>query len=370
MSRIAAIAAFSGLLFANGSSAAELDFGKPGAPVHLIVGYQPYGTEYWSAVVMRAKRLYEKYLPKGSTVEFRTALQGSTIVSGMQSGAMHIGYLGDMPAIVATTTPEIADIRLVAVTGTGSDLCNVLLVRHDAPPFADASAALKWLDGKKVAAPKGSCADRFAQAIFTKAGVHPASYKALNIEAISAYLKAGKLDAAVMWEPTPSKLVLAGQARRAASGVSVSERDGGFVAMRAELLRQRPDVVRAWLEAELDAQLFLSRPENAAQVARMAAQQTGGFAEKVLWFSLYGRYADSAGGSPIRMTLPFAFTPEILALLSSATTFLHSIERIKTNTLRREAIAPDFTLTILAARKLSPPVGIVRALPDKAYTGQ
>ena len=355
------------LLLAGPVHAASPNFGIPGGPVHLIVGYQPYGTEYWSAVAMRGKKFYANYLPKGSSVEFRIALQGVTIVNGMQDGSMHIGYLGDAPAIVATTTPEVADIRLVAVTGMGSDLCNVLLVRKNAPSFASANDAIRWLDGKNVAAPKGSCADRFAQALFAKAKVKPASYKALNIEAIAAYLKEGKLDAAVMWEPTPSKLVLAGNARRGASGVSVNERDGGFVAMRADLIRQRPDVVKAWLQAELDAQLFLAQENNAAEMTRIAGEQTGGFPDKALWFSLYGRYPDSAGGTATRMLLPYAFTPEALELLRSATAFLYSIKRIKVEKLRPEAVTPEFALEVLKARKLTPPVGSVDALPDSAY---
>ena len=50
------------------ASAAEIDFGKVGDPINLVVGYQPYYTEAWSGVVMKSLKLYEKYLPKGSTV--------------------------------------------------------------------------------------------------------------------------------------------------------------------------------------------------------------------------------------------------------------------------------------------------------------
>src|SRR5215471_17476937 len=75
------------------------DYGKPDAPVTLVVGYQPYYTQSWSGVVMRGKKLYEKYLPKGSKVEFQAGLQGAIIVDNMLAGKQHIGYMGDMPAI-------------------------------------------------------------------------------------------------------------------------------------------------------------------------------------------------------------------------------------------------------------------------------
>ena len=104
------------------SVAADIDFGKPGSPVELVVGYQPYYTESWSGVVMRGKKFYEKYLPKGSKVEFQIGLQGAIIVNNMLAGKHHIGYMGDMPAnIVSTTKQDVADVRLVAVAGLGLD---------------------------------------------------------------------------------------------------------------------------------------------------------------------------------------------------------------------------------------------------------
>jgi hypothetical protein len=66
-------------------------YGKPDGPVTVVVGYQPYYTQSWSGVVMRGKKFYEKYLPKGSHVEFQTGLHGSTIVNNMLAGKQHIG---------------------------------------------------------------------------------------------------------------------------------------------------------------------------------------------------------------------------------------------------------------------------------------
>src|SRR5246127_5717722 len=69
-----------------GFSAEVKDYGKPGTPVDLVVGYQPYYTESWSGVVMRDKKFYEKYLPKGSKLEFQIGLQGAIVVNGMLAG--------------------------------------------------------------------------------------------------------------------------------------------------------------------------------------------------------------------------------------------------------------------------------------------
>jgi sulfonate transport system substrate-binding protein len=344
--------------------AADIDFGKPGTPVKLVVGYQPYYTQSWSGVVMRGKKFYEKYLPKGSEVEFQVGLQGAIVVNNMLAGKQYIGYMGDMPAIVSTTKQDVADVRLVATLGLGFDQCNIFLARNDAPKFKDATEALKWLDGKTVAVPKGSCTDRYAQSTFKKLNVNPKEYLNQNIEVITSNFRAGKLDAAVIWEPTASRLVQEGLARRVASGASVQENDGGFLAMRNDLITQRPDVVKAWLEAELDAQLYLADPKNSAEVVKMAKEQTTGFSERVLWYSLYGTYDPNAGGSPVRDYLPYTFTPDVRELINRASAFLYSIKSINVEKLRADAIEPQWTEDILKARGLKAPIGEVKALPD------
>ncbi|MDH5538869.1 MAG: NrtA/SsuA/CpmA family ABC transporter substrate-binding protein [Rhizobacter sp.] len=356
-----------GVTLVGPATAADLDYGKPGSPVTLTIGYQPYYTESWSGIVMRGKKMYEKYLPAGSKVEFAIGLQGAVIVNAMLAGKQDIGYMGDMPAIVSTTKQSVADIRLVANLGMGSDQCNIFLARPDAPDFKDGKEAIKWLNGKRIAVPKGSCTDRFAQAVFRKESITPEAYLNQNIEVITSGFRAGKLDAAVIWEPTASRLVQEGLAKRIASGATVGENDAGFLAMRADLIKQRPDVVKAWLNAELDAQLFLADSKNAMEIAAMAAEQATGFTEKMLWASLYGKYPESAGGTPVRLHLHYSFTPEATKLISEATIFLHSIKSIDVDKLRAEAVMPEFTLAILKERGLTAPIGKVNALDASEF---
>jgi len=349
------------------ATAAELDYGEIGDPVNLVVGYQPYYTEAWSGVVMKGLKLYEKYLPEGSTVEFQIGLQGGIIVNAMLAGKQHIGYMGDMPAIVATTKDKVADIRIVATAGLGFDQCNNMLVRTDAPEFADSAEAIQWMNGKIVAVPKGACTDRFALAVFEKEGIEPASYLNQNIEVITSGFRAGKLDAAAIWEPTASRLVEEGLARKVASGASVDENDGGFIDMRGDLIDQRPDVVEAWLNAELDAQLFMADPANTMAVVEMAEEQTTGFEKKVLWKAMVGTTPEAQGGTPVRNELAFGITPTAQDLIEKATVFLHSIKTIKVDTLRDNAIESGFTEAILEERGLKAPIGKMMAQPDSAY---
>lgn len=365
------MAAVAALAFAGGVvNAADVDYGKPGQPVHLVVGFQPYSTMTWSGVVMAGKKFYEKYLPKGSTVDFQIGLQGTLVVNQMLAGKNHIGYLGDTPAIVATTKQEVADVRIVSVLAISYDICNVFISRVDAPKFANSIEAIKWLDGKQIAVPKGSCTDRFAQVVYKKHNIKPAAYLNQNIEVITSNFRAGKLDAAVVWEPVASRLVEEGLARRIASGASVQEDEGGFLAMRADLIKQRPDVVKAWMNAELDAQLYLADEKNAMEVVDMVKKRTSGFSDKVLWTALYGLYPESAGGNKTRAYLHFGFTPQTLNLVDKATVFLHSIKTINTDKLRPDAVMPQFAAEVLKERKLTAPVGDVVGQPDSAFTGK
>ena len=366
---VAGIATAFGLGFGapSASLAADLEYGKPGEPVQLMVGYQPYYTQSWSGVVMRGKKFYEKYLPKGSTVEFSIGLQGAVIVNAMLAGKQHIGYMGDMPAIVSTTKESVADIRIVAAVGIGYDQCNVLLASNEAPKFTSGKEAMKWLNGKRVAIPLGSCADRFAKEAFKKEGVTPAAVMNQNIEVITSGFRAGKIDAAVIWEPTATRLVEEGLAKRVASGATVDEKDGGFLAMRADLIKQRPDVAKAWLNAELDAQLFLGDPKNAMEVAAMATQQSTGFTEKMMWHSMYGQSPAAIGGVPVRMQLPFTLTPAVVEQINESAAFLFTIKSINVEKLRPDALMNDMAQQVLKERGLTSPVGQVKALPDSDY---
>src|SRR3989442_2536657 len=97
--------------------------GKKGEPVHLTIGYQPYYTQAWSGVAMRGKEFWKKYLPEGSTVTFQVGLQGAVIVSQLLAGKQQIGYMGDMPSLVATSKRQTRDLRIVATLGMAQDQC-------------------------------------------------------------------------------------------------------------------------------------------------------------------------------------------------------------------------------------------------------
>ena len=348
------------------TASAEVGFGKPGEPVNLVIGYQPYYTESWSGVVINGKDLWKKHLPKGSTAKFEIGLQGSVIVGKLLGEKNHIGYMGDMPAIVSSMREKQVDIRMISVLGTSKQQCNIFLVPNSAPKFKTGMDAVKWMDGKLIAAPHGACTDRFALLAFEQAGIKPSKYLNMNIENITKNLEAGKIAGAAIWEPTASKIEMKGIARRGATGADFAGADAGdagFLVMMNEIIQTRPDVHRGWLEAELDAQIFLADLGNANAVSKMADDQTEGVDRKVLWASLY-RDENRVN----KLTLDFIFNDKVKTMLKASTAFLAKKKKFgKRKALRPESVWDDMARKVLKARGLTSPIGKIDGVPLSQY---
>jgi NitT/TauT family transport system substrate-binding protein len=348
------------------TASAEVGFGKPGEPVNLVIGYQPYYTESWSGVVINGKDLWKKHLPKGSKAKFEIGLQGSVIVGKLLGEKNHIGYMGDMPAIVSSMREKQVDIRMISVLGTSKQQCNIFLVPNSAPKFKTGMEAVKWMDGKLIAAPHGACTDRFALLAFEQAGIKPSKYLNMNIENITKNLEAGKIAGAAIWEPTASKIEMKGIARRGATGADFAGADAGdagFLVMMNEIIQTRPDVHRGWLEAELDAQIFLADLGNANAVSKMADDQTEGVDRKVLWASLY-RDENRVN----KLTLDFVFNDKVKTMLKASTAFLAKKKKFgKRKALRPESVWDDMARKVLKARGLTSPIGKIDGVPLSQY---
>jgi NitT/TauT family transport system substrate-binding protein len=226
--------------------------------------------------------------------------------------------------------------------------------------------AVKWMDGKIIAAPHGACTDRFALLAFEQAGIKPKKYLNQNIENITKNLEAGKIAGAAIWEPTASKIVMKGIARRGATGADFAgddAGDAGFLVMMNEIIRDRPDVHRGWLEAELDAQIFLADTKNANAVAKMADDQTEGMDRKILWASLYH---DEDGKN--KLTLDFVFNDKVKTMLKASADFLAGKKKFgKRKTLRKESVWDDMARKVLADRGLKSPLGKIDGVPMSSY---
>ncbi|GBE34587.1 taurine-binding periplasmic protein precursor [bacterium BMS3Bbin06] len=337
--------------------------------VHITYGYHPYWTGGWSGVVIKHRGLWKKYLPKGSTVKFEAHLTGPPIVNALLADKMQIGTMGDMPSLVATTKKRQGDIRLVSVPMfSNGQNCNLLVVRKDAPDFKSPMEALKWLNGKKVAVHRGTCANRFLDSILEKTGVKPAERLDMTIEVIASNFEAGKLDGAAMWEPHARRIVNQGFAKYAATGAPWGETDADFTLMRQDFIEKHPEAAKGWILAEIEAERIMINEPMA--VAKMVMEETQGYSEKTLWEALYEVHPASIGGDPVKYVAKMVFDKDVLKLMDLGYAFLHRMKVIRTGSIPEGAIN-DKPLRA-ALKELGLPyqaVGEIKGLPASAYKG-
>jgi NitT/TauT family transport system substrate-binding protein len=342
---------------ANGF-AASLPLGKPGEPIHLVVGFNPYMALSSTLAVVHGKELWKRHLPPGSRVDLELGIRGPALADLLRSGALHIIYSGD-PAVGLAAGGE-PDIRLIAIAMLSQDSC-VLVVRTNAPSFASPKEGARWLNGKRIATTPGTCQGRITRLAIAREGIKPARMFDLGRESLEQAFRERRIDAAGIVEPGASDLVLRGLAKRLTSSRVYGEWDAGFIAAGAGLLRERPDVVTGWLEAELEAQQFLANPKNADEAVRLLARRARSVSEQAVRAGLYAAYPDAQGGGNVRAVFPFGFSAEARDAVRKAHRYLQQSGLAPPGALRAEAVDASWTERVLAARKLKSPLGVLRA---------
>lgn len=298
---------------------------KAAGAVHIVYGYHPYWTGGWNGVIIKAKKLWQKYLPAGSTVRFEPFLTGPPMVNGLLANKIQVATMGDMPALVATTKRQIADLRLASVPMfSDGQNCNKIVVRKDAPHFANVDAAMKWIDGRVIAVTRGTCANRFLISLVKRGVIKPKRVLFTSIEVITSDFKAGKLDAAAMWEPHARRVVDLGDARYAATGAPWGEVDADFTVMREDFIKQHPEAAAGWIKAEIAAVKFMiDHPKETSQIISKEVQ---GYTPQMCWDALYEKNPAAIGGAKVNYVGKFVFDAQVLELMKKDYAFLHSIK--------------------------------------------
>lgn len=331
----------------------------------FVVGYQPYDTISYQAIVNEELGLWKKYVPQGTEIEFQGALQGTVVANNMLADKAQVGYMSVMPATILCSKPDLAEIKMVATLGMSEGTrCAIVLVRKDAPQFKSTEELAKWLNGKVIAAPKGSASDQYLMKFFQKYDVKPGEYLNQSIEVISTNFRIGKLDAASLWEPTLSRIasdVGEGVARIAADGRTCDNPDLGILVMRKDFIDKYPAVAKGYLRAELEAQRYLLDPANWEKVIEMVSKHATGVPKKVLWYSIYGQVpADSK--DPVREWKSFYFNEREKKNIAEVGPFLLKDKRIN-------ALPPEGTVDDSIARAVFKEAGYT-PVSDKITLGE
>lgn len=252
------------------------------APKKIIIGYTPW-TGYGPLFVAKEKGMFKS---KGLDVELQ-AIEG----------------VGDRKqALVANRIQAMAASLDVSVSAAGEGVPMKFVWAFDSSYGADGLIVKNGkgiekvadLKGKEVAFHKGSASHFFLSTILEKAGLTDADIKAVDMkasEAASAFM-AGKVDAAVTWEPHLTKATAAGE-----KVLSTTKDTPGLIAdvlaVREELAQKDAATVQALVDALAEATEYMNKNADEsnkimAAAFKMKPEEVADDAKTVKFYDLKG----------------------------------------------------------------------------------
>ena len=268
-----ALVALSSLSFLlTGCSAAASD-----DDVEVVVGYQSKTINTVTAgTLLRSTGFLERRLDelgrrtgKRYSVSWQDFSTGAPITAQMLAGKIDIGSMGDYPLLINGSRARGGDgTKLVSVTGYNQrGALNMLVARPGSP-----IRGVDDLRGKRVSTSVGSAAHGTLVQALRRAG---AEVSVQNQEpAVGAStLESGGADALAQFVAWPGLLVFQGKAQPVYDGAELDVPTLHGVVARDEVLKERPEVLDAFLKAQFDATSYLH--EDPLRAARQVADATG-----------------------------------------------------------------------------------------------
>ncbi|MFF4416829.1 ABC transporter substrate-binding protein [Streptosporangium sp. NPDC001559] len=277
--RTAALAALT-LLLSGCSVAGAGGSGGSGSSgdgkIHLVVGYQSKTINTVTAgTLLRSLGYLEKRLGDRYSVEWQDHDTGAPITAKMVAGKIDIGSMGDYPLLInASRTQQTPSARTELVSITGYNLrgaLNMVVVAKDSP-----ARTLADLKGRKISASVGSAGHGTLVQALEKAGIDPAT----GVETVNqqppvgaSALESGGVQGYAQFVAWPGLLVFQDKARLLYDGAALDVPTFHGVVLRQAYAKEHPEVVDAFLKAQLDATRYLH--EHPLQAALAVAGQTG-----------------------------------------------------------------------------------------------
>jgi NitT/TauT family transport system substrate-binding protein len=262
----------------------SLDSGTASAgEVNVVIGYQSKTINTVTAgALLRAKGFLEKRLAditKRTDVKYTVQWQdydtGAPITAQMLAEKIDIGSMGDYPLLIngsKTQAGERAKTELVSVTGyNAKGALNMVVVNPNSP-----AKTLTDLRGQKVSASVGSAGHGTLVRALTKAGIDPTTgVEVLNQQPQvgASALESGQVAALAQFVAWPGLLAFQNKARLLFDGAELGVPTFHGVVARRDYASQHPEVLDAFLQAQLDATEFLH--DNPLESAQLVAKGSG-----------------------------------------------------------------------------------------------
>ncbi|RMI34303.1 ABC transporter substrate-binding protein [Nocardia stercoris] len=292
-----------------------------GNTVEVVVGYQSKTINTVTAgTLLKAKGYLEQrlsQLTKDGGPKYHVTWQdydtGAPITAQMVAEKIDIGSMGDYPLLIngsRTQANERAKTEFVSVTGyqpRGS--LNMIVVKPDSTVQSVAELA-----GKKLSSSVGSASDGLLRQALSRNNIDPKSgAEVLNQQPQigATALESGQVQALSQFVAWPGLLVFQNRAKALFDGGELNVPTFHGVVARRDYTRQHPEVLDAFLQAQLDATDFLhQQPLAAAQTVADSA----GLAPEVVY--LYNGPGGTSFDTPLKPQLIQAFKGDVPYLKS------------------------------------------------------
>ncbi|MCU1641374.1 MAG: putative transporter, substrate-binding protein [Nocardia sp.] len=303
-------------------SGCSLDSSGGGDTVKLVIGYQSKTLNTVTAgTLLKAKGFLEQRLADLTAhggakyqVEWQDYDTGAPITAQMVAEKIDIGSMGDYPLLIngsRTQANERAKTELVSITGYNpKGALNMVVVAPDSK-----AQSIKDLAGQQVSTSVGSAGHGTLVQALSRAGIDPKSgVEVLNQQPQigSSALDSGQVAALSQFVAWPGLLVFQNKAKLLYDGAELNVPTFHGVVARRDYAKQHPEVLDAFLRAQLDATDFIHQQPLAA--AKVVADNSG-LAQEVVY--LY----NGPGGTSFDTTLK----PSLLEAFKGDVPYLKSI---------------------------------------------
>jgi sulfonate transport system substrate-binding protein len=209
------------------------------------------------SIVMRANGyLDEAFAPLGLKPSAPEITSGAQQVQALAAGEVQIAsVLGSASAILGQANG--VDVKVIAAYSRNAEAYQIL-TRADGP------ATVAGLKGKTVAGPKGTTLNQLLAAALAKQGLKLSDVNYINMDLPSARaaLLAGKVDAATLAGNNALAVEKAG-GKILVSGKGLID-PTTVIGTRADLIKDHPEVIEAYLAAHRKALAFMAANPDAA----------------------------------------------------------------------------------------------------------
>ncbi len=217
----------------------------------IRIGWQPTTTV--EAQIAHTLAKTDILARNGLKAEMTMFSFGPAVNEALVSGAIDVGFIGDMPSVSLAAAGGPTTIIARQSTFRGSIIAST---KSDIETVSD-------LKGKSLYGPTGSSIYLAALAMLDAAKLKPGTdVQVVNMgfADLADALKTGKIDALFVWDPWVENFVNQGLARVIASSVELTM----VVAMRDDYKGKNPDVVEKFLKAQKEATLFAASNHDKA----------------------------------------------------------------------------------------------------------